>query len=258
MKRPGISKQIILIAILPALIVSAILSIHYIWDQFDYISASLNDHGRLITKQISPAAEYAIYSGNIELIKPLVNTIINNNPVLRVQVFDKNGNIILDISKSEDRTKRDSSILENILEKEKQIEFSEPILAAQIPVDDIETKPPEKLTDNKSIYIGKTVVTITTRYANDEKIEQIKHGTLITMTILLLTILVVIQISNTITKPIKSLSRTVKSIASGNLEARIENNATGEIGALQSCINHMADELKHSQSNMENQLNDYT
>jgi two-component system sensor histidine kinase BarA len=78
------------------------------------------------------------------------------------------------------------------------------------------------------------------------------------MTILLLTILVVIQISNTITKPIKSLSRTVKSIASGNLEARIENNATGEIGALQSCINHMADELKHSQSNMENQLNDYT
>jgi two-component system sensor histidine kinase BarA len=258
MKRPGISKQIILIAILPALIVSAILSIHYIWDQFDYISASLNDHGRLITKQISPAAEYAIYSGNIELIKPLVNTIINNNPVLRVQVFDKNGNIILDISKPEDRTKRDSSILENILEKEKQIEFSEPILAAQIPVDDIETKPLEKLTDNKSIYIGKTVVTITTRYANDEKIEQIKHGTLITMTILLLTILLVIQISNTITKPIKSLSRTVKSIASGNLEARIENNATGEIGALQSCINHMADELKHSQSNMENQLNDYT
>ncbi len=258
MKRLGISKQIILIAILPALIVSAILSIHYIWDQFDYISASLNDHGRLITKQISPAAEYAIYSGNIELIKPLVNTIIKNNPVLRVQVFDKNGNIILDISKSEDRTKRDSSILENILEKEKQIEFSEPILAAQIPVDDIETKPLEKLTDNKSIYIGKTVVTITTRYANDEKIEQIKHGTFITMTILLLTILLVIQISNTITKPIKSLSRTVKSIASGNLEARIENNATGEIGALQSCINHMADELEHSQSNMENQLNDYT
>ncbi len=258
MKRLGISKQIILIAILPALIVSAILSIHYIWDQFDYISASLNDHGRLITKQISPAAEYAIYSGNIELIKPLVNTIIKNNPVLRVQVFDKNGNIILDISKPEDRTKRDSSILENILEKEKQIEFSEPILAAQIPVDDIETKPLEKLTDNKSIYIGKTVVTITTRYANDEKIEQIKHGTLITMTILLLTILLVIQISNTITKPIKSLSRTVKSIASGNLEARIENNATGEIGALQSCINHMADELKHSQSDMENQLNDYT
>ena len=177
MKRLGISKQIILIAILPALIVSAILSIHYIWDQFDYISASLNNHGKLITKQISPAAEYAIYSGNIELIKPLVNTIIKNNPVVRVQVFDKNGNIILDISRPEDRTKRDSSILENILEKEKQIEFSEPILTAQIPVHDIENQALKVLTDDKSIYIGKTVVTITTRYANEEKIKQIKRNT---------------------------------------------------------------------------------
>ena len=96
MKRLGISKQIILIAVFPALIVSAILSTYYIWSQFNYISVSLKHHGRLIAKQISPAAEYAAYSGNIDLIKPLVSTIIKNNPVLRVQIFDKNDNVILD------------------------------------------------------------------------------------------------------------------------------------------------------------------
>ena len=259
MKRLGLSKQIILVAILPVLITSAILSVHYIWDQFDYIAATLNHHGRLIAKQISPAAEYATYSGNIELIKPLVNTVISNNPVvLKIQIFDKNGNIILNVSRPGETRKKDSSILENFFEKEQQLEFNEPILTTQISVDDMINPALETLIDEKDIYIGKTCVTITTRYATEEKIEQIKHGALITMIILLLTVLVTIKISNTITRPIRSLTRTVKNIASGKLETNIDNNASGEVGVLQSGINHMASELKRSQSDMENQLSEYT
>jgi len=258
MIRPGISKQIIIIALFPALIVAAILSIHYIWDQFDYISASLDRNGKLIAKQLSPAAEYAVYSGNIELIKPLVNTIINNDPVLRVRIFDKNGNIIFDISKPEDKTKRDSSILENIFEKEKLLEFSEPIFVAQIPVDDIENPPLEQLTDDKGIYLGKTIVTLTTRFLIEEKIEQIKHGAFITLLILLLTTLIVIRISSNITRPIKSLTRTVRNISSGNLEAYIELNSTGELGILEACINHMKNKLKDSQTDLEIQLDVFT
>ena len=258
MIRPGISKQIIIIALFPALIVAAILSIHYIWDQFDYISASLDRNGKLIAKQLSPAAEYAVYSGNIELIKPLVNTIIKNDPVLRVRIFDKNGNIIFDISKPEDKTKRDSSILENIFEKEKLLEFSEPIFVAQIPVDDIENPPLEQLTDDKGIYLGKTIVTLTTRFLIEEKIEQIKHGAFITLLILLLTTLIVIRISSNITRPIKSLTRTVRNISSGNLDAYIELNSTGELGILEACINHMKNKLKDSQTDLEIQLDVFT
>ncbi|RKZ68100.1 MAG: hypothetical protein DRQ44_04915 [Gammaproteobacteria bacterium] len=258
MIRLGISKQIVLIATLPALFVAAILSIHYIWDQFDYISASLDSNGKLIAKQLSPAAEYAVYSGNIELIKPLAKTIINNDPVLRVQILDKNDNIIFDISKPEDTTKRDRSILENIFEKEKQLEFSEPIFAAQIPVDDIENTLLEKSIDDKSIYIGKTIVTITNRFVIKEKIEQIKHGALITLLILLSTILIVIRISSNITRPIKSLTRTVRNITSGNLDTYIELNSTGELGILEACINHMKNKLKDSQTDLEIQLDVFT
>jgi len=258
MKRLGISKQIILIAVLPALIVSAILSTYYIWSQFNYISVSLKNHGMLIARQISPAAEYAAYSGNIELVKPLVNTIIKDNPVLRVQIFDKNNDVILDMAKPKDTKERESSIFEHFFEKEKQLEFSVPILVTQLPVDDTEN-PLVKISEfNENIYIGKTVVTITTRYATEEKIEQIKNGAFITLTILLLATMIIIQISNTITKPIRSLTHTVKNIAAGNLETKIDNNASGEVGVLQSCVTHMANELKRSQSDMENQIDEYT
>ena len=97
MRQLGINKQILVIAILPALAVSAILSTYYIWNQLEYISESLNRDGNLIVKQLAPAAEYAVYSGNIELIEPLVNSTIENNPVLRIQIFDKYDNSILDI-----------------------------------------------------------------------------------------------------------------------------------------------------------------
>ena len=101
MKRLGISKQILITAILPALVVAAILSTYYISNQFNYISGSLSKNGKLIVKQLSPAAEYAVYSGNIELIRPLIDTIIQNNPVVRLQILDKDNNSILDITPNE-------------------------------------------------------------------------------------------------------------------------------------------------------------
>ena len=96
MKQLAISKQILIIATLPALFIAGFLSIYYTWSQFNYISESLNKNGDLIVKQLSPAAEYAVYSGNTELIEPLINTIVASNPVSRIQVLDKYRNNIID------------------------------------------------------------------------------------------------------------------------------------------------------------------
>jgi two-component system sensor histidine kinase BarA len=258
MKQLGISNQIIIIAIFPALIVAAILSTYFMLDQFNYISESLNRHGKLIVKQLSPAAEYAVYSGNVELIKPLINTTIKNNPILRIQILDKNNNSILDITSPEKPAKRTNSIFEKFLDNKKQIEFHEPIISQQITVDDDEDQPANTSIENNDNQVGNVIVTLTTQYANQKKIQQIKHGVIVTLIILLLTTLIIIRISRTITQPIKSLTHTVRNIASGDLDTRIEKNSTGEIGVLQSCINHMAEELKHFQSDMENKLDEYT
>lgn len=258
MKKLGISNQIILLAILPALTVAIILSSHFIHDQFNYISRSLNKHGELIVKQLSTAAEYAVYSGNMELITPLINTIIENNPVLSIQILDKFNNSILHIKNTRQLTSDPSSIFEGFLDKQKPLVFSESILSEQIMVEDN-----QKLTNSSDAFskenkIGTVIVTFSTRFATAEKIQQIQYGILITLSILLITSLIIVRASRAITQPIKMLTRTVRDIASGNLDTRIEKNATGEVGVLQSCINNMADELKHYQSNMESQLNEYT
>jgi len=256
MKKLNISNQIFILAILPALVISATLSIYFMLVQFSYISDSLEKHGQFIAKQLAPAAEYAVYSGNKELIKPQVDTILENNAVMRVQILDKDKKSILDIKKPESKENISSPFFINLIENKKQLVFNEPVISQQVPVEDLEDEQNKlQATDNE---IGMISVTLTTQYAAAEKLNHIRNGTIITFGILFITIIIIIRKSLTITRPIKSLTNTVRNIASGDLDAQIENGAIGEIGVLQSCINHMTEELKSSQADMESQLNEYT
>ena len=257
MKRLGISKQILIIAIFPALVVAAVLTTHYIWDQFDYISESLNKSGELIVKQLVPAAEYAVYSGNIELVKPLMNTVVKNNPVLRIQVLDNHNNSILDITNPDKIDEESSSIFNILFDEKKQFTFSEPILSEQISIDDNDKRSKESLI-SKNNEIGKVILTITNQHAIKEKIEQVQHGFLITTIILILCTLVIIRVMTVITQPIKSLTRTVRDISSGDLDTHVDMASAGEIGILESCINQMKHELKASQTDLEIQLDVFT
>ena len=254
MKRLGISKQILIIAILPALVISIILSTHYIMDQFDYISKSLQKNGGLIVKQLAPAAEYAVYSGNIELIEPLMKTVVKNNPVLRIQIIDKYNNSVLDITNPDQPQEEKSSIFEVLFENKKQFVFSEPILSEKISIDDDDSQSPV----SSNNQIGKIIVTITNQHAIREKAEQVEHGILITLLILFLSTLIIVRINSIITLPIKSLTRTVRNISSGDLDSHVNTSSAGEIGILESCINQMRHELKESQTDLEIQLNVFT
>ncbi len=263
MSRLGISKQIIIIAILPALIVAAIISTHYIWDQFDYLSESLNRNGKLIAKQLAPAAEYAVYSGNIEYIKPLANSIIEDKSVLRIQILDKNGNSVLDIKEADNQAPEKSSIIKKLLInvlniKIKQISFIEPIISAEIHLVENKDKISKQTKHTDNNQIGSVAITLTTKFTGNEQVEQIQHGIIITLIILLLTTLIVIRIISNITRPIKSLTQTVRNISSGDLDAHIELNSTGELGILESCINQMKNELKASQTDLETQIDVFT
>ncbi len=263
MIRLGIGKQIIFIAIFPALIVATLLSTYYIWNQFNYLSESLSKNGKLIAKQLAPAAEYAVYSGNTEFIKPLVNSIFDNNPVLRVQILDSGNNTILD-AKNPDKKFLEklrigkSRTNKKLSEDDEILLFIEPILSAQIHLEEDKKIVEENSNNTSNNIIGKIIVSVSTKLTRDEQTKQKQHGIIITLSILLITTLIIISIINNITRPIKSLTKTVRNITSGNLDTHIDINSAGELGILESCINQMRSELQSSQSNHEIQLDNFT
>lgn len=258
MKQLGISNQIVIIAILPALLVAAVISLYYISDQIDYISEALDDEGELITKQLVPAAEYAVYSGNIEIIKQLTDTIIDNPSVTRIQILDASNNSILDASKPKESLIEDDTLYLQLFENRTSIRFEEPIVTTPIAIDELDFLTEDSFREGDDAEIGSVRVTLSTRLANIEKQRQIFHGFLITLSIIIITIFIVYQISRKITRPIKELSSTVKDISSGNFDVKVSTDASGEIATLESSINDMAEELQLSRTDMEERLNVFT
>ena len=183
-----------------------------------------------------------------------METVVKSNPVLRIQILDMYDDSILDITNPEKMSEEESSIFERLFEDKKQYIFSEHILSEKISIDENNSQS----SINRNSQIGRIIVTITNQYAIKEKAEQVAHGILITSLILLLSTLIIIRMNTAITQPIKSLTRTVRNISSGDLDSHVNTSSAGEIGILESCINQMRHELKESQTDLEIQLNVFT
>lgn len=62
-----------------------------------------------------------------------------------------------------------------------------------------------------------------------------------------LALVVLIFLALRITRPIRQLTRGLRELAAGNLDARLEARSTDEVGLAMSAFNDTADELRHSQ-----------
>ena len=72
MKQWGIRQQVLVLTLLPALTIALILTAYFTFSQIRYFTDSLNRHGNTIASQISPAAEYAVFSGNLKSLNKIL------------------------------------------------------------------------------------------------------------------------------------------------------------------------------------------
>ena len=77
MRQWGIRIQLIILALLPVLLVAAILTGYFTYSQLQYIQESLEWHGRSVANQIAPVAEDAVASGNVQQLAPTLRKMHN-------------------------------------------------------------------------------------------------------------------------------------------------------------------------------------
>ena len=250
MKRPGISRQIFLIAVLPSLITAILISGYFIHAQFSYINDTTKRHGEFIARQLAPTAEYSVYSGNTQLLRPIIESMLKNPEVRQISLYDTEGNALLDMHSP--LTPPPLSWLQRLFGGNEIRPFDAPVLSANIPLDD------SGETSFQNRIIGHIRVSLSGLQAANEKISHIYNSLMLTLSMVLLITLLVFRISRHISRPLRELTETVRNIADGQLDTRIEEDAPGEIGILQSCINHMTREIRSSREDLENQIDQYT
>ena len=87
----GIRGRVIGLAMVPVAIIGVLLLFQLITGKIDDLDESLRTRGVAIARQLAPAAEYGVASGNIEVLQTLLEKAAIEPDVRGVAVFAENG-----------------------------------------------------------------------------------------------------------------------------------------------------------------------
>jgi two-component system sensor histidine kinase BarA len=259
MKNWGIRQQVLILTLFPALLIALILTAYFTISQIKYFTNTLNRHGKTIASQISPAAEYAVFSGNIDSLgRILKHALINSKDVIRITITNEQDNILLSLQEDPSPRKY-PDLLYSLLTDEQSLHFRHPIITEQLDVEDFdESQLLNSSTSKPSKTVGYVDLYLTSQYSTEQKIRSLIQGGLITLAILIISGLLAARISRQISQPVQLLTETVKKISAGDYHTHIMQDAPGELAILESCVNSMAAELRLAQSGMESRINEFT
>ncbi|MBY0578464.1 MAG: diguanylate cyclase [Burkholderiales bacterium] len=228
MNKWGIRKRILFLAWTPSFSIAVLLVLYFTATRFDALEESLGNRGASIARQLAPASEYGVFSGNSEMLQKIADSILGEPDVRSVEISDNAGNILAQSENSK-------------FPADHVIEFEEEIMKSQTQLDDFFRSGKEM---SKRTVIGKVKVKMS-RLSLIQKKKSLMFDALgIGLMGLLGGGLLAIRISRSVTVPILRLADTVEKLGKGALDTVVEVDSGGELGVLESGVSAMASKLK--------------
>jgi len=242
----GIRLRVIFLAIVPIVIVAALLGYYTIDSRTSDIRDALNERGNYLANNISPAFEFGVVTGNDKIIGNIINSIIKEEDIVYMGVFNNTGDVIYEKGRNENASKIDSSVAD----KNVAI-FRAPIYLTGIRQDELNQLLEGELEGNKKEIIGWVRIILSTDlYVEREKVV-IRNTVFIILAGVFVSLLLALSIGNSVIQPIKNMMQFVSRMTRGELSERLEVDEGGEIGRLQDGINVMANEMESSHAKLE-------
>ncbi|MFT5597222.1 MAG: two-component system sensor histidine kinase BarA, partial [Chitinophagales bacterium] len=242
MKKLGIKYQILLIALIPALLVDVFFTYIHFTNNVDQAYNLLQSKGQIIAKQLAGASEFNMLSGNYGQIQHLLNKTIDTQAVILASVYNENGKVIAKAISTENDTIKIANYFYYRL----------PIISQSIEGSDVFA--PDQNYDEKNRVIGWVHLNISRKQLEKTK-ENILYSS-ITFFIAILFIALVLSaiISGGITRPIFKLLEHIKKVENDHLGEVIESLESNEIGELQKGFNQMTTALLTNRNDLNEKI----
>ncbi|BCB27565.1 hypothetical protein SKTS_24510 [Sulfurimicrobium lacus] len=256
MLRPwGIKGRVLFLALVPALVIAAGLTVYEISTRLRDIELALNGRGFAIVRQLAPAAEYGVFSGNYDVLARLAQSTLQEADVTAVTIINSDGRILAVGGHALAVPSRSeiASPKSGVIESSDVLLFSAPIFQSQTEVEnylDPVVQMPRRAKEDTKV-LGRTMVEISRLPSMLKKNQIIFNSLLITLAGLAMASLLALRMARQVTNPIMTLAGAVARIGKGDLATRIETNATGELATLERGVNNMAVALKAVQDAQE-------
>jgi len=259
MRKQGIENQALMVALIPVLIFALLLESYFIYTRVGEMDRALLDRAKLIVRQLASSSEYAVFSGNFNLLQQQVDIALSQPDVNAVVVFDAAGSYLAGSGSSTDHDailKRFGSdpILQTALEDRQRLTVQQTITATQIQLDDSGFGQAKAM----SKPLGSVILVMSKGRLKAEKTEMLMLNSLLTILVLGLAVMVALRVSRRITHPIMGIRTAVKKIGAGRLDTRIAEMHVQELDELAQGINEMAQKLDHQREILQQRIEEAT
>ena len=251
MRHFGIEQQTLWITFAPVLVMAILLDSFFITTRFADLERTLIERSQLLARQLATSSEYPVFSGNANLLKQNVDSVMSFQDVVSIRIFDDKSRVILESgSQVVDPAGKDNITFVPLYQNADFLRLYEPILPTQI---NLEGSSPS--IQNNSNQLGAVVIETSKLRLNKQKNRVLILSLLTTFLIFSITMVLAVRAARGISKPILQMYRTICKIGRGELEdTRYPSSPIYELHELSEGINDMRKQLLRNREMLENQI----
>ena len=245
MKFTGIRFRLLLLGIGPALFIALILSFYFLQGRVDDLENSLTERGNFTVRQLASASIYGVFSRNRQILNNLVNTLVQEKDIILVRIINNHGEVLAE------------AIHPPLPANKYILSFSYPVVISPAENDDLSMIERHE-SDTKNKQIAQVEIKLSKLNTLKKQRTILFDSLFIIVAILTFTALLASRLGLAISRPVTQLTRAVKEISDGKMEARAEFHADSELEELRTGFNTMAIGLQQTQRYLENQIDNAT
>jgi diguanylate cyclase (GGDEF)-like protein len=242
----------------PVAIIGVLLMFQLITGKIDDLDQSLRTRGLAIARQLAPAAEYGVASGNIEVLQTLLEKAAIEPDVRGVAVFADNGQNLAQVGLGTWTNPQKGRLpADHIyqIEYPDRLVYYAPITRTEVVVDDFNPGGDSSAkAGSQTRLLGWVGLDVSRSATIRSQRESILRSLAILLAGLGVSLYLAWRIGRQITRPILSLTHTVSRIGEGHLDERVDLCGQAELGMLQRGVNHMAAHLQTMQDQMQEKI----
>ena len=277
----GLKTKVLILTLVPTLIIAVMLGSFFINTRLDELNETVKERGYLTIQKFLPVIHRQLAAGDFDSLQKISNRILEEADVRAVSIIGNSGRH-LSHSGPTMWPKREDHVLSS-LPNNPQMHATSDSLRFIVPVtrvdplglhlmpashpseinnlefgSDIATSSDDFFVENSKRYLGWIELEISFVNTTIKKYQLAFASGLIVLIGLLINAFLALRMSKEVTEPLMKIISAVNRIKNGEFDTRVHTRSSGELHALETGINKMAETLKAGNEELQQSVDQAT
>jgi signal transduction histidine kinase/ActR/RegA family two-component response regulator len=256
---PGIRSQLLSVAVAPAILVAALLTIVFVHGRVADLTTAHKQRALALANQLAANAEFELFAGNRSGLQLLAQSALRETDIVAVTIFDRTGQVAAraGTASMEPPVRGGLGIVPREFEQGSRYLVLRPVAASEQPGDPFFDTQPESA-GRAALVLGAVALEVSRESLQVSERTLVLTGLLVTGVGLLFGTLLAVRLSRGVSRPLMELSETVERVGRGELEARVEVERNSPLRGLEEGVNRMASRLEQARDGLERRVAEAT